>query len=260
MDEKYGTERFAVAVSLRESHRIGFGGTTQTQERILYYYAEKAPETGIRIQALNGNSVPSGTKTPIEEDDFLKRFKPEPLIYYNQVKPRLEALEAELAKGEKCLEAERLDKAEIAFHKALAFDSENLRAIFGLGNVYLTGGMLDEARDIFEKIMSIEPAFGPDNKHLFNEFGIRMRKAGLTEMARAYYEKALSVADDDENLLFNVGRILFELGDFPGAVAAADKALGMSADFDPARRLKRAAEKKMAGEVAPAAGDCSEGV
>lgn len=246
MADKLEAKRFAVAVSLRENYKMGMGSTAREGERVLYYFAEKTPETGIHIQALNGNSVPSGEVTPVPEEEFLQKFKPEPLMYYNLVKPRMEAMRTELDRGEKHLEAGRLERAEESFHKALAYDAENLRAIFGLGNAYLTGGKLDEAREIFDKIMGIDLAFGPENKFLFNEFGIRMRKAGLLALARAYYEKALAVSERDENLLFNLGRVLYELEDYVAAVEAAERCLAINPGFLIAAKLAKAARKAAA--------------
>ncbi|WP_300155043.1 tetratricopeptide repeat protein [Solidesulfovibrio sp.] len=243
MGEKNEAERFAVAVSVRESYKVGIGGTTKESERVLYYYAEKTPEAGISVQALNANSVPSGERTKVTEQEFLEKYRPEPLIYYNQVKPRMEAMLAELDKGEKHLEAGRTDKAEASFQKALEYDAENLRAIFGLGNAYLTAGKMEEAKEIFEKIMSIDLAFGPENKFLFNEFGIRMRKHGLLEMARAYYQKALVASEADENLHFNLGRIHYELGEFAAAIAEAERCLAINPGFLIAGKMKKAAEK-----------------
>ncbi len=243
MGEKNGADRFAVAVSVRESYKVGIGGTTKESERVLYYYAEKTPEAGISVQALNANSVPSGERTKVTEEEFLEKYRPEPLIYYNQVKPRMEAMLAELDKGEKHLEAGRTDKAEASFQKALEYDAENLRAIFGLGNAYLTAGKMEEAKEIFEKIMSIDLAFGPENKFLFNEFGIRMRKHGLLEMARAYYQKALAASEADENLHFNLGRIHYELGEFAEAIAEAERCLAINPGFLIAGKMKKAAQK-----------------
>ncbi|MFP5260235.1 MAG: tetratricopeptide repeat protein [Acidobacteriota bacterium] len=243
MAGKLEVERFAVAASLRESYKMGIGGTTRENDRVLYYFAEKTPETGILVQALNGNSVPSGEATAVSEEEFLQKFKPEPLMYYHLVKPRMEALQAELERGEKHLEAGMLEGAEKSFQKALAYDTENLRAIFGLGNTYLTGGKLDDAREIFDKIMGIELAFGPENKFLFNEFGIRMRKAGLLSLARSYYEKALAVSENDENLLFNLGRVLYELEDYAAAVDAAERCLAINPGFLIAAKLSKAARK-----------------
>jgi tetratricopeptide (TPR) repeat protein len=93
------------------------------------------------------------------------------------------------------------------------------------------------------KIMSLDLAFGPENEFFFNEFGIRMRKTGQLDMARAYYEKALAVSEADANLLFNLGRVYFELGEFALAVEAAGKALAINPGFAIAGKLKRAAEK-----------------
>jgi len=250
MAGKLEAQRFAVAVSVREGYKMGTGVTTRESERVLYYYAEKTPEQGIHIQALNGNSVPSGKLTPVPEEEFLQKFKPEPLMYYNLVKPRMESMQADLERGEKHLEAGRLERAEESFHKALAYDAENLRAIFGLGNAYLAGGKLDEARDIFDKIMGIDLAFGPENKFLFNEFGIRMRKAGLLLLAKSYYEKALSVSEADENLLFNLGRVLYEVEDYAGAIDAAERCLAINPGFLIAAKLAKAA-RKAAGQALP---------
>ena len=254
MAGKIEVERFTVAVSVRESYKTGFGSTTQDAERVLYYYAEKTPEDGIHVQALNANSVPSGETTPVSEDEFFQKYKPEPLMYYNLVKPRMEAMQSELDRGEKHLEAGRLERAEESFQKALGYDAENLRAIFGLGNAYLAGGKLDEAKDIFDKIMGIELAFGPENKFLFNEFGIRMRKAGLLSLARSYYEKALAVSENDENLLFNLGRVLYELEEYDGAVEAAERCLAINSGFLIAAKLAKAA-RKAAAAAATATGN-----
>ncbi|MHC1788227.1 tetratricopeptide repeat protein [Solidesulfovibrio sp.] len=248
-------ERFAVAVSLRESYKMGTGVTSRDGDRILYYYAEKSPETGIRLQALNGNSVPSGDVTPVTEEDFFSKFKPEPLLYYNLVKPRMESLQVELERGEKHLAAGRLERAEESFQKALEFDAENLRAIFGLGNAYLAGGKLDDAREIFDKIMGIDLAFGPENKFLFNEFGIRMRKAGMLSLARDYYGKALSVSENDENLLFNLGRVLYDMQEFTAAVDAAEQCLALNPGFLIAAKLAKAGRKA----AAQATGDAPPG-
>jgi tetratricopeptide (TPR) repeat protein len=248
MVETFASDRFAVAVSVRETYKVGVGVTAQENERVLYYYVEKTPEAGVQVQALNANSVPSGVKTEISDQEFLEKYKPEPLIYYNTVKPRMEAMQADLDKGEKHLEAGRVEKAEKSFQKALEYDAENLRAIFGLGNTYLTAGKMEEAKEVFEKIMSIDLAFGPENKFLFNEFGIRMRKNGMLSMAKAYYEKALTATAADENLLFNLGRVYFELGEFPAAIKAAEQSLAANPDFLIAGKLKKAAEKAAQAE------------
>jgi tetratricopeptide (TPR) repeat protein len=259
MSEKYGAQRFQVVVSVRESYKMGFGGTTQEGERVLYYYAEKTPETGIGLQALNAKSVPSGERVTVEEPEFFEKYKPEPLIYYNTVKPRLAEMSGHLDKGEKYLEAGRLEKAETSFQKALEYDADNLRAIFGLGNTYLTAGKLEEAKDIFAKIMSIGLAFGPENKFLFNEFGIRMRKYGLLDMARAYYEKALAAAEADENLLFNLGRVYYEQGLFAEAMAAAERSLAINPGFLIAGKLKKAAVKAASAAASTDAGSVDGG-
>ena len=79
----------------------------------------------------------------------------------------------------------------------------HIRAIFGIGLVYLGKRDLKKAGYVFERLLSIEDSFGPEHKHLFNEFGIGLRKTRLHAQAIEYYGRALAYCDDDENLHFD---------------------------------------------------------
>jgi tetratricopeptide (TPR) repeat protein len=187
---------------------------------------------------------------------FIKRFRPEPLIYYNKVKPAMDAVEKGLKKGDKHLEAGRLEKAEASFKNVLTVDADNIRAIFSLGITYLEAGNTAEAGDIFSKIMSLDLAFQAEHVHLFNEFGIRMRKTGMLDKALAYYRKAVGLNPEDEHLLFNMARIHFEMEDFAGAGEYLRKALAINPGFAMATRMLAAVDKVTSlAAQAPAQGD-----
>ena len=243
MDSKADEAAFQVAVSDREQSKIGTGDTARTVERSIYYYAQRTPDGGIAIQPLNAAFLPAGERTPINQATFINRFRPEPLIYYNKVKPAMEAVARELKKGDRHLAAGRLEKAEAAFKNVLVVDAENIRAIFSLGATYLEGGHTGEAGDIFNKIMSLDLAFEPEHVHLFNEFGIRMRKSGMLDKALTYYRKAVTLNPDDEHLLFNMARIHFESEDYPGAGEFLRRALAINPGFRIASKMLTAVEK-----------------
>jgi tetratricopeptide (TPR) repeat protein len=259
MDSKADEAAFQVAVSDREQSKIGTGDTAKTVERTIYYYAQRTPGQDILIQPLSAEFLPAGEKTPIDQATFIKRFRPEPLIYYNKVKPAMDAVARELKKGDRHLAAGRLEKAEASFKSVLEVDSDNIRAIFSLGITYLEGGNTDEALEIFNKIMSLELAFGPEHVHLFNEFGIRMRKSCMLDKALAYYRRAVNLNPGDEHLLFNMARIHFELEDFQSAGDYLRQALAINPGFAIATKMLSAvdkvtalAEKKAAQDTPPA--------
>jgi tetratricopeptide (TPR) repeat protein len=245
MESKTKSGGFQVAVIDREQAKLGMGGSTKVTERAIYYYAEQAEDGGLYIQALNGNFVPAGEKTPVAPEKFVERYKPEPLVYFNKVKPAMDALQHNLDKGEMHLANNNLDKAEASFKKALAVNSENVKAIFGLGITYLNGGKLEDAGGIFNDIMALNLAFDAEHTHLFNEFGIKMRKAGMLDKAVEYYGKAIKLNEDDDHLHFNVARIYFELNDCEKAHGSLVKALELNADFIEARKLLKVVEKMM---------------
>lgn len=243
MDSKADEAAFQVAVSDREQSKIGTGDTARTVERSIYYYAEHVPGQGICVQPLSSCFLPVGPQTSVPREMFIKRFRPEPLIYYNKVKPAMDAVARELKKGDRHLQAGRLDKAEDSYKRVLDVDSDNIRAIFSLGITYLEGGHTGEAGAIFNKVMSLDLAFGPEHVHLFNEFGIRMRKSGMLDKALEYYRKAVILNPGDEHLLFNMARIHFEAGDFPGAGGFLRQALAINPGFRVAAKMLAAVEK-----------------
>ena len=239
-------QAFKLAVSDKEQSKLGVGGTARAADRQIYFYAERTADGTLYVQPLNGNFVPAGDKTPLEPAAFLERYKPEPLVFYNKVKPAMDSLQQSMDKAEKHLAENKLDKAEKEFKKALGVDGENIRAIFGLGITYLSGGKTEEAGEVFRNIMALDLAFGAEHTHLFNEFGIRMRKAGMLESALEYYQKALRLNQRDEHLHFNVARIHYDAKDYAKAAESLREALAIAPDFTEAARMLKAVEKLQA--------------
>ncbi|MEW5773942.1 MAG: tetratricopeptide repeat protein [Thermodesulfobacteriota bacterium] len=243
MPEKEQPSSFQLAVSDKDQAKLGVGGTAKTVDRQLYYFAERTEDGAIYVQPLNANFVPAGQKTVLEPEKFLERFKPEPLFFYNRVKPAMDSLKQAMDKAEKHLAENKLDRAEKDFKQALAVDGENIKAIFGLGITYLAGGKLEEAGEVFKNIMALDLAFDAEHTHLFNEFGIKMRKAGMLDKALEYYQKALRLNQRDEHLHFNVARIHYDAKDYAKAVESLKAALAIAPGFVEAARMLKAVEK-----------------
>ncbi|MEE8483940.1 MAG: tetratricopeptide repeat protein, partial [Nitrospinota bacterium] len=137
--------------------------------------------------------------------------------------------------GEEHLEKGEFKEAEDKFKRALAFDEENVKAKFGLGKTHLEQGKTDEAMEIFNELSQIDSLFEEENKHVFNEFGIELRKLEKYDLAIANYEKAITIDALDEALYYNLARA-YDKKDLLGkAIEKLKEALKIEKDFPEAQ-------------------------
>jgi tetratricopeptide (TPR) repeat protein len=118
-----------------------------------------------------------------------------------------------VARGDKFRKRGESFTAEFEYSKALQLDEGNVRANFGIGLCYIDRGEHDKAHEVFERLVRLDAAFEGEHKHLFNEFGIALRKGKMNDEAITYYGRALELAPSDENLLYNIARAAFDKGD-----------------------------------------------
>lgn len=225
------SEEFRLVVSDKKMNKLGIGGSAQATARSVYFYAQREKGGEVFIQPLGGNLCPAGERRAIPLGELIENYHPEPLFYYNRVKPVMDGVQADLEKGEKNLDAGRADLAEKCFKRALEVDSDNVRGIFGLGTAYLEAGKTEEAEELLGRIMNLEMAFAPEHAHLFNQFGIKMRKAGMLRQALEYYGKAAALNERDEHLHFNICRIHYEMDDLDASFDCLTKALDLNGEF-----------------------------
>ena len=84
---------------------------------------------------------------------------------------------------------------------------DNVRANFGIGLTYLERGESDKAENIFARLIKLDGAYEEEHKHLFNEFGISLRKNKMFSQSLEYYLRALDLTKKDENLYINIARV-----------------------------------------------------
>ncbi len=221
---------------------LGTGATKKTQVLKNYCRAEQIDKDSIRVIYLDQGGKPTGIELKLTIDEFVKRFTLEP-NYKPKTKEEI-LLDKHIARAEKHRERKEFNSAEWEYSSALKIDQESLKANFGIGTLYMEMGEEAKAREVFRKITEIDAIFEEQNKHIFNEFGINLRKAGMYDEALTHYSKAIEISPDDEHLYFNVARVYFEKGDIPTAIDWLDKALSINPDFDEAKRFKESIEKE----------------
>lgn len=180
--------------------------------RKLFWYVEQDDDGNLTIQPLNADHVPSGLKSPITRENLLAKYRPEPEFYEQKVCPVLGRLNTILDKADNHKTNCDFDKAEREYGRALKIDVESIRGHFGVGLVHLAKGDVRLAEEVFKKLINMEGAFSREHSHLFNEFGMGMRKNRMFDQAVDYYRRALEVSKEDENLYINIARPLCEQG------------------------------------------------
>ena len=149
-----------------------------------------------------------------------------------------------IATAEEHVKRKELFSAEFEYKNALKLDEDNLRANFGIGNVYLEMGESEKAKEIFVKISKTEAIFEEKNKHFFNECAIQLRKQKLYDEAIEYYQKGIELSPNDENLYFNTARALFEKGDHEKAKESIFKVISINPSHKEAKAFLNYMDQK----------------
>lgn len=244
------SEPFRGVFSTQSSAVIGFGATKRKVKQSINVFAEEQPDGTYAVRTLNKHYVPSGRVRVITRDELLADYLPEPDLYMNKVVPIMRRVRENVEAGDGHRAADELMSAEFEYKNALRVDEEHIRATFGLGLTYLDRGELENAKLVCRRLITLEAAFGKEHKHLFNEFGIKMRKHGMYDLALRYYFKAFRLTRTDDHLLYNISRTYCESGNFRIARKFMAQALALNPDFPEAKSLSRFIERK-AREASP---------
>ncbi|CCO22569.1 tetratricopeptide repeat protein [Maridesulfovibrio hydrothermalis] len=220
-----GKEKIRGIFSSRQSSVIGTGTTKKRTEQSTFWYAQEQDNGVLKVQPINNNYVPSGPIVAVEMEMFLRDYNPEPELYAEKVLPSMRQLNKTIELGESHRKKSENYSAEHEFKKAINIDELSVRANFGLGLTYLDRGEISRADDIFRRLVCINASYDPEHKHLFNEFGISLRKSGMHSQALEYYQKAEELVLEDENLCLNIARVHYEMGNLDTCIMYLKKAL-----------------------------------
>lgn len=219
--------------------KVGSGVTSKKQLSKLLWHVQQQGVDEFGVRKINPQFVPVGESEIIDQDELLSKYTPEVEIHNTQVEPAMCALRKTIAKGDRHRKQGEPLSAEMEYTKALDVDETNVRAIFGLGLAYLDRDDKEKAKTVFEQLVALNAAFDLKHKHLFNEFGIALRKGELYDEAVKYYSRAVELTSDDENLYYNLSRAFYEKDDWEHCFEFASRAIKLNSCHEPALGLCR---------------------
>ncbi len=232
MSQESASERISGVFSQKKMTKIGTGTTARKAKLVSYYFVAEDENGAMQVQALTAGDVPFGPMTEITREELLENYLPEPQRTLAHARAAMSPQELEIqkavARGDKFRKRGESFTAEFEYSKALSLDEKNVRANFGIGLCYIDRGDTEKAQQVFERVVKLDAAFGDEHKHLFNEFGISLRKAGMHAEAMEYYRRALGLSPGDENLHYNLARAAFDKGDTSTALKHLKSCLGLN--------------------------------
>ncbi len=225
----------------RKVFKVGTAGTSSSSSNDVHYYCRLLENGNIALEMCKNDGTSTGFKVEeVPPEAFAERFKDcsQHECHLNMTEEsKQEAAANKIASlAQKHLDKKEYLSAEFEFKNALKLDEENVRANYGLGKTYLEQGNKEKAEEIFIKLSEIDALFDKDNKHIFNEMGIDLRKMELFDDAIKNYEKAISIDPEDHALFYNMGRACKEKGDLQNALVNIEKSLKLKPDFEQGKK------------------------
>ncbi len=217
----------------------------------LHYYAKTKNKDEVDLFYLKPDGSPTAiVAETLENDEFEARFH-DCSTHKCNFKPRTddelkkEKAEERVNMGQQHIERKEYNAAAFEFGMAVKQDDQNLEAHLGKGKAHMELGEVDKAKESFEKLSEVDSLYDKDNKHLFNEYGIELRRGEMYDLAIENYNKALSIDQDDEALHYNIGRAYYEDGQSDKAIESLQKAMSLAPDFKEAKLLYDAINRKL---------------
>lgn len=205
----------------------------------------------------------------INNDALVRKFYPLELLYSpGEEKPLLESMvelldvlkentmsevgelakalaakkEAALVKGQEHLDRQDYDNARSVFGAISKEFPDDAQVRSDIGEKYLNAALYEDAVECYIEAVHLDPNVLPN----YNRLAIALRKLGRFEVAEEYYMRALPLAPEDPNLLFNIGRLYLEWEKWGKAVEFGEKAHTANPSFAEARKLASFARKRLA--------------
>lgn len=239
-DEKKSSPIHGVFSTI-ERIQSGSGASKKVKTAKRFWLIHEKENGQAEATPVNENLIAIGEMKIVSLDNVLSVFQPEPDFYQHKqffpskdAKPKVPTIEGFEISGS----PEEMEK--------------NARASFGMGLMYLKQGNHERAQHVFEELAKVEVDLKPEHKHMFNDFGVSLRKQHLFDTALKHYLRAMTIASDDDNLMHNIARAYYEKAEFHQAVVYLKKSLELNPEHEMSRRFLEWLKRKHKESLSPA--------
>ena len=133
-------------------------------------------------------------------------------------------------KGESLLNIGRLEQATEIFEKLIKLNDRNFNATHALANIAGTSGNWVKAMNYFQILINLNNSI----PSIHNNYGIVLKNLGFKKEALKSYDFAISLKQDFIEAIYNRGIILNELKNFKEATDCFDKVIKLNPNYSEA--------------------------
>ena len=253
IDNNGGGAKVAGYYSEEVKISLGTGATKRATTGENIFYAEELPSGEVKLSLLDMAGKRTRITEVVEKEEFFQRCKLKPGFVPPDRTEKLDKIKEKAdrhaSRGNLHLRKGELNSAEFEFQSSLKLDEEHVRANYGMVKLHLEKGDDEEAKEILNKLTSIDALFEDENKHVFNEFGIDLRRMKMFDQALDSYRKALEINVKDPILNFNMARALIDKKQWGQALSCLERALELKEEFPEAQKLFQLLRAKLEKRV-----------
>jgi tetratricopeptide (TPR) repeat protein len=177
------------------------------------------PKRGIDFEAKRDDEY-IGTITQVD-----KNFKTPP--------PKLTRVEELSAIAENALESGDYKEADKALSSALILDKDNRDLLLKYGYTLINLNRLDEAKEVYEKIVSLYP----DEDLAYSSLANILHKLGDSKKAIEYHKKAIELDKTYAPHYFNYANTLYDIGNLKEALENYKRAYELDSSIKDAKEM-----------------------
>ena len=141
-----------------------------------------------------------------------------------------------LKKAQQLLDSGNIDEARDLLNSLLAATPDDVELYLNIGERYLDKELYEDAELTFRQAQCRDQ----NSIHIINRLGIAFRKMGRYDDAIAEYAKAIKIAPSDSHLYYNLAVALYLKKDYPRALMIVERSLKLKSDFIEGLELKEA--------------------
>jgi len=130
-------------------------------------------------------------------------------------------------------------EARKAVQSALILDENNIEALRREGYLYLEDKAYEEAKKVYEKILSLDP----DDDIAHDSLANTLHKLGEDEAAIAHHQKAIALDLEYAPHYFNYANTLYDLGHYDEALKQYQKAYELDPEIEEAKEMIKKLEE-----------------
>nr|WP_321513613.1 hypothetical protein [uncultured Pseudodesulfovibrio sp.] len=214
--------------STPRTHMFSRATTLRGQGQKHYWLVRQVDEASFGVRGVDGDFLPFGAEAIIPLSELIAHYSPEVAVFEERLLTATREYGIRLGSGNR----------KVAVRDSIfRVDAPSVRGLFKLALKFIHARKLSRARVLVRELLRLTTEYAGKDQFLFNDFGIRLRKAHFYEGAVICYRRALSFTQVDDHLYYNLARAYYEQGQWWDCMNALVSCFDLNPELPVARDL-----------------------